>query len=84
VKFRAAVFGSAVSLVAIVSACAAGSPVPQSFASPLAVSATVLRAVDGDTVDVVDEHPGTSQSEVVGLGRPGTAPAGLVGGMFCP
>ncbi|WP_454793767.1 thermonuclease family protein [Mycolicibacterium lutetiense] len=59
-----------VALVAAVTA--ACSPIAQSPAQPIAYSptATVLRAVDGDTVDVRDDTRGRLRVRVLGLDAP--------------
>lgn len=59
-------------LALIISATAACTPVAESPAQPIAYSptATVLRAVDGDTVDVRDDTRGRLRVRILGIDSP--------------
>ena len=67
--FRAAaIFFSVATLIAFVSGCTPLTP-PAADAAP-APTATVLRVVDGDTLDVKDDHRGRLRVRVLGIDTP--------------
>lgn len=67
--FRAAaIFVTVATLIAFVSGCTPLTP-PAADAAP-APTATVLRVVDGDTLDVKDDHRGRLRVRVLGIDTP--------------
>jgi hypothetical protein len=78
---RLGAFTTALSVVCILTAgltsCARlGSPVAD--AAPVPTTATVLRAVDGDTVDVVDDNRGRLRIRVLGINTAEAPPGGYL------
>jgi micrococcal nuclease len=68
-RFRAAaILATVATLIAFVSGCTPFTP-PAADAAP-APTATVLRVVDGDTLDVKDDHRGRLRVRVLGIDTP--------------
>jgi len=56
--------------ILVVSAMTFCTPSPPAGAAPAPATATVLRAVDGDTIDVRDDHRGRLRVRVLGIDSP--------------
>ena len=65
-------------------ALAAMGAVSPSGADPVTVTATVLRIVDGDTVDIVDDVRGRLRVRVLGIDTPETKKPGYTVGCWGP
>ena len=76
-------FVAAVVTVAVVPACSviASSVV---HADPVATTATVLKVVDGDTVDIVDDVRGRLRIRLLGIDTPETKKPGYTVGCWVP
>lgn len=57
---------------------------PHSGADPVAVTATVLRIVDGDTADIVDDVRGRLRVRLLGIDTPETKKPGYTVGCWGP
>ncbi|MDT7722995.1 MAG: micrococcal nuclease, partial [Mycobacterium sp.] len=75
--------GLVVCSVVAVSACLANSP-PMVRADPIAATALVLKVVDGDTVDIVDDARGRLRIRLLGIDTPETKKPGYTVGCWGP
>ncbi len=57
---------------------------PAAAADPVAVTATVLRVVDGDTIDVRDDVRGRLRIRILGIDTPETKKPGYTVGCWGP
>lgn len=57
---------------------------PQAHADPAATTATVLKVVDGDTVDIVDDVRGRLRIRLLGIDTPETKKPGYTVGCWGP
>ena len=58
--------------------------VPAAHADPVATTATVLKVVDGDTVDIVDDVRGRLRIRLLGIDTPETKKPGYTVGCWGP
>jgi endonuclease YncB( thermonuclease family) len=70
-------------LAALVSACLVSTP-PTARADPVATTALVLKVVDGDTVDTVDDVRGRLRIRLLGIDTPETKKPGFTVGCWGP
>jgi micrococcal nuclease len=68
---------------ALVSACLVSTP-PTARADPVATTALVLKVVDGDTVDIVDDVRGRLRIRLLGIDTPETKKPGFTVGCGGP
>jgi micrococcal nuclease len=68
----------------VATAFAATLTAPPAHAEPAATTATVLRVVDGDTVDIVDEVRGRLRIRLLGIDTPETKKPGYSVGCWGP
>jgi micrococcal nuclease len=71
------------SAAALVSVCLVGSP-PKARADPVETTALVLKVVDGDTVDIVDDVRGRLRIRLLGIDTPETKKPGYTVGCWGP
>src|SRR5882757_11427567 len=76
-------FVAAVVTAAVVPACSVIA-LSVAHADPLATTATVLKVVDGDTVDIVDDNRGRLRVRVLGIDTPETKKPGYTVGCWGP
>jgi micrococcal nuclease len=81
--FRNAPTGVAV-LAATVGVIVAATPSSTAHADPVATTATVLKIVDGDTVDIVDDIRGRLRIRLLGIDTPETKKPGYTVGCWGP
>jgi micrococcal nuclease len=80
-RTAAALAAAASSITLNASAC---SPSPSHADTDIATTATVLRVVDGDTVDVVDDTRGRLRIRIIGLDSPEVHKPGYSVGCWGP
>jgi micrococcal nuclease len=76
-------FVAAVVTAAVVPACS-GIASSVAHADPVATTATVLKVVDGDTVDIVDDVRGRLRIRLLGIDTPETKKPGYTVGCWGP
>lgn len=76
-------FSAATTAVALVTSCGYHGP-PLAAAGPAPTTATVLRVVDGDTIDVRDDTRGRLRVRVLGIDSPETKKPGYSIGCWGP
>jgi micrococcal nuclease len=74
-------FGIAVAMTVTVVPAVHG---PEAHANPIATTATVLKIVDGDTVDIVDDVRGRLRIRLLGIDTPETKKPGYTVGCWGP
>lgn len=76
--------GGFVATIAILAAACSRVALPTGHADPVATTALVLKVVDGDTVDIVDDVRGRLRIRLLGIDTPETKKPGFTVGCWGP
>jgi micrococcal nuclease len=81
---RVVTVGAAAAAMAALAAGCTSVPLPPAAAQPNTPTATVLRTVDGDTVDVIDDTRGRIRLRLLGIDAPEVHRPGMTVGCYGP